>query len=82
MELGGGPSEGVDVASSSFPSVKNQGIIEPVGLEINNEVNVEDLWRLIFNRRGPAHTQPNTLPPTAERLSIFPVSQKTKRLIV
>ena len=31
-ELGGAPSEGVDVASSSFPSVKKQGLIEPVGL--------------------------------------------------
>ena len=31
-ELGGAPSEGVDVASSSFPSVKNQGLIEPVGI--------------------------------------------------
>ena len=30
-ELGGAPSEGVDVASSSFPSVKNQGLIELVG---------------------------------------------------
>ena len=30
--IGGTPSEGVDVASSSFPSVKNQGLIEPVGL--------------------------------------------------
>ena len=32
MKLGGAPSEGVDVASSSFPLVKNQGLIEPVGL--------------------------------------------------
>ena len=31
-ELGGAPSEGMDVASSSFPSIKNQGLIEPVGL--------------------------------------------------
>ena len=30
--VGGTPSEGVDVASSCFPSVKNQGLIEPVGL--------------------------------------------------
>ena len=30
--VGGAPSEGMDVASSSFPSVKNQGLIEPVGL--------------------------------------------------
>ena len=29
--IGGTPSEGVDVASSIFPSVKNQGLIEPVG---------------------------------------------------
>ena len=29
---GGTPSEGVDVAGSSFPSVKNQGLIELVGL--------------------------------------------------
>ena len=33
-------------------------------------MNVEDLLRLIFNRYGPAYTQPNTLPPTAERLLI------------
>ena len=32
-ELGGAPSEGVDVASNSFPSIKNQGLIEPVGLQ-------------------------------------------------
>ena len=32
VELGGAISEGVDVASSSFPSVKNQGLIELVGL--------------------------------------------------
>ena len=31
--------------------------------------------------KTPPHTQPNTLPPMAEILSIFPVSQKTKRLI-
>ena len=30
--VGGTPSEGVDVASSSFPLVKNQGLIEPIGL--------------------------------------------------
>ena len=29
---GGAPSEDVDVASNSFPSVKKQGLIEPVGL--------------------------------------------------
>ena len=44
-------------------------------------MNVEDIWCLTFNRRGPAHTQPDTLPPTAERLSIFPVPQKTNRLM-
>ena len=32
VELGGAASEAVDVASSSFPSVKNQGLIEHVGL--------------------------------------------------
>ena len=32
VDLGGAPSEGVDVASSSFRSVKNQGLIEPLGL--------------------------------------------------
>ena len=31
-ELGGATSEGVDIASSSFPSAKNQSLIEPVGL--------------------------------------------------
>ena len=30
--VGGTPSEGVDVASSSFSSVKNQDLIELVGL--------------------------------------------------
>ena len=30
--VGGAPSEDVDVASSSFPLVKNQDLIEPVGL--------------------------------------------------
>ena len=30
--VGGTPSEGVDVASSNFPSVKNQVLIESVGL--------------------------------------------------
>ena len=30
--VGGAPSEGVDVASSSFPSMKIQGLIELVGL--------------------------------------------------
>ena len=30
--VGGTPSEGVNVASSSFPSVKNKGLIKPVGL--------------------------------------------------
>ena len=31
-ELGGAPSKGVDVASSSFPPIKNRGLIELVGL--------------------------------------------------
>ena len=31
-ELGGAPSEGVDVVSSRFPVVKNQGLVEPIGL--------------------------------------------------
>ena len=26
-------------------------------------MNVEDLWRLTFNRRGPAHTQPKYFAP-------------------
>ena len=61
-ELGGAPSEGAIVDSSSFPSIKEPRFIEPVGL-FNNKVNVEDLWRLIFNRRGPAHTQPKYFAP-------------------
>ena len=72
-ELGGAPSEGVDVASSSFPSVKNQSLIGPVGLW--NRQRGEHRRSLALNRdeRGPAHTQTITLPPTAGRLSIFPV---------
>ena len=62
-ELGGAPSEDVDVASSSFPSITNQGLSNQSDLEINNKVNVEDLWRLIFNRRGSAHTQPKYFAP-------------------
>ena len=52
--VGGTQSEGVDVASSSFPSLTNRGLSNQEDFEINNEVNVEDLWRLTFNRRGPA----------------------------
>ena len=76
IALGSAPSECVDVVSSSFPSLKEPRFIEPVGLQINNEVNLDDLWRLIVNGRGSAHTQTITLPPTAERLSIFSVCWK------
>ena len=57
-ELGGAPSEGVDVVSSSFPSIMNRGLSNQQDFEINNEVNVNDLWRLTVDERGPAHTQP------------------------
>ena len=60
--LGGAPSEGVDVAISSFLHVKNQGLIEPVGLW--NQQRGERRRSLVLNRdgRGPAHTQTITLP--------------------
>ena len=37
-------------------------------LEINNKVNVEDLWHLFFNRRGPAHTQPKYFAPNGGKV--------------
>ena len=67
-ELGGAPSEGMDVASSSFPSITNRGLSNQYDLEINNKVNVENLWRLIFNRRGPAHTQPKYFAPSGGKV--------------
>ena len=38
MELGGAPSEGVDVVSSSFSLIKNWGLIEPVGREYSTHM--------------------------------------------
>ena len=63
--LGSAPSEGVDVVSNSFPSSTNRVLSNQYDFEINNEVNLDDLWRLIVNERGPAHTQTITLPPMA-----------------
>ena len=75
--IGGTPSEGVDVASSSFPSVKNQGLIEPVGLwNQQRGVPVNNVWCLTVDERGPIHTQTITLPRTTGRLPIFPVGWK------
>ena len=66
--LGCAPSEGVDVASTSFPSLTNRGLSNQWDFEINNKVNVQDLWRLIFNRRGPTHTQPKYFAPNGGKV--------------
>ena len=63
--VGGAPSEGGIVASSSFPYFIEPRFIEPVGLW--NQQRGE-WWRSLalrdtFNRRGPAHTQPKYFAP-------------------
>ena len=68
VALGCAPSEGVDVVSSSFPSLTNRGLSDQWDFEINNKVNIEDLWHLIFNRHGPAHTQPKYFAPNGGKV--------------
>ena len=81
-ELGGAPSEGGIAASSSFPSFNEPRFIEPVGPWNQQQsecwkslaLNLQQTWTCTHSTKYFA--------PTAERLSIFLVSQKTKRLIV
>ena len=73
--VGGPPREGVDVASTSFPLVKNQGLIEPVGL-LNQQRGIQQQSLMLDHHRMRINlhtTKTITLPPTTRRLSIFPV---------
>ena len=51
-----------------FPRLTNRGLSNQQDFEINNEVNVEDLWRLTFNISGPAHTQPKYFAPNGGKV--------------
>ena len=51
-----------------FPRLTNRGYSNQQDFEINNEVNVEDLWRLTFNRRVPAYTQPKYFAPNGGKV--------------
>ena len=51
-----------------FSLDNDRGLSNQQDLEINNKVNVENLWRLIFNRRGPAHTQPKYFVPNGGKV--------------
>ena len=48
--VGGTPSEGTDVASSSFASLKNQGLFEQVGL-LNQQRGIRQQSPMLNYRR-------------------------------
>ena len=81
-ELGGARSEGVDVVSSSFPLVKNQGLVEPIGLG-NQQRGARQQYLAIHRRRTWTCTHStNYFAPNVRKVVNLPGLLKTKRLNV
>ena len=66
-KLGGAPSEGGDVASSSFSTFNEPRFIEPVGLWNQQRGERQHVTRSV-DKLGPAHTQPKYFAPNGGKV--------------